>query len=139
MTNVFLFSLFLAGQGALTLHCLQRRPDQTITLSGSRPAQTAPKGSGSTDKWARGHPAMRGRDTKRRSEEHPTACLLAKAAVHFLHFFPSVQWYCTSRHHGHTAPSSSHQLYRWDWEVIEQLLEEVKRKMCSLLSPLQSV
>lgn len=42
----------LTRQGAITLHCLQRTPDQTITLSGSQPAQTAPKGSGSTNKKA---------------------------------------------------------------------------------------
>lgn len=28
--------LFLPDQGAITLHCLQRTPDQTITLSGSQ-------------------------------------------------------------------------------------------------------
>lgn len=52
--NLFLSPVFLPGQGAITLHCLQRTPDQTITLSGS---QTPPKGFDSTDKWAPGPPS----------------------------------------------------------------------------------
>lgn len=51
---LYLSPVFLPGQGAITLLCLQRTPDQTITLSGS---QTAPKGSDSTDKWALGSPS----------------------------------------------------------------------------------
>lgn len=52
--DLYLSPVFLPGQGAITLLCLQRTPDQTITLSGS---QTAPKGSDSTDKWALGSPS----------------------------------------------------------------------------------
>lgn len=51
---LLLFSFFFSGQGAIILCCLQRTPDQTITLSGSQLVQTAPKGFDSTDKWGPG-------------------------------------------------------------------------------------
>lgn len=51
VSNSVVFSSSLPGQGAITAHCLQRTPDQTITRSGSPRAPTARRASDSTDKW----------------------------------------------------------------------------------------
>lgn len=82
----------LTGQDAITLLRLQRTPDQTITLSGSPPVQTAPTGFDSTDKWAPGgHPAIERREIK--------DLLRAKTALYSLSFLPSVPWYQTGSEH----------------------------------------
>lgn len=77
------FPLVLLGQDAITLLRLQTTPDQTITLSGSPPVQTAPTGFDSTDKWVPGdHPAIERREIK--------DLLRAKTALYFSSFLPSV-------------------------------------------------
>lgn len=78
-------SLTLTGQGAITLHCLQRTPDQTITLSGSQPAQMAPKGSDSTDKGAlEANWPLRG-ERSRATREQTRYCILQTSFLQFLY------------------------------------------------------
>lgn len=73
VSNLFLSPVFLLGQGAITLHCLQRTPDLTITLWGS---QMAPKGSDSTDKWAPGPPSRWGERDRGQTREQRQQSIL---------------------------------------------------------------
>lgn len=108
VSNLFLFPLLLPGQGAITLHCLQRTPDQTITLSGSRPVQTAPMGSDSTDKRALGPPRHR--------EERDLGPPESKDSTVFLNFLPSVPCYQMSWENSHTAAQLVPPAVVWNWQ-----------------------
>lgn len=111
---------FLPGRGVITLLCLQRTPDQTITLSGS---QTAPTASDSTDKWSLGPPSHWG-ERDHTSLEQRQQCIL-KAS--FLQFH-SVWWDASTA--ALLAPRSN---FYGCWGS-EELQGEVKRK-CALFSP----
>lgn len=117
----------LTGPVAITLHRLQRTPDQTITLSGSQTAQTAPKVSDSTDKRGPGaaQPLRGEREISRVTREHwilknfpPSVPLYIERAASAAALLPDTG--------GHVELSGS-----------EELKDEVE--MCSLLSSLQSV
>lgn len=81
VSNLLLLALyFFSGQGAIILCCLQRTPDQTITLFASQLVQTVPKGSDSTDKW--------GKERSMASWDERRHCILQ------LPFFSSIMGQC---------------------------------------------
>lgn len=132
VSNLFPFPLCLPGQGALTLHCLQRTPDQTITLSGSQPAQTAPKGSDSTDKLAPALPSHCGeRERKREIDWGPPE---SRDSIVFLKL-PS---FSSSVLNG-PLPHSSLLETVWNWQGEPNSRRKYNGWKCALFSPHSSV